>query len=327
MGALADLLAFNRNKDYQAEQAQQVSGLLDQYRVQGDPNTQNPGPWGINQPEMQQAMLQQQGGYRQPTGLLGAMPPSEFYLKAATVPGLTQPMLTQAQAQQGMMDRQVQEQTFKQSNMSAAELANYTLQEQQMQWRRDTEERQFTQLSAYQRATLARMGGGGGGGGVAQPGMAQIGAVPAGHMMTMDPLTGQPVLTPIQGGEQWRTQRENVQKLETGVGALDEMIKFVREKGSFESGAEGGRIATGPRQTVISGLAALNNMGVLQPGELAALTEQVIDPTAWSSLGTLNSTVVGKLEGVRDRFVKASRQATSRTPGAASAPPPPQGFR
>jgi hypothetical protein len=158
MGALADLLAFNRNKDYQAEQAQQVGGLLDQYRVAGDPNAQNPGPWGIGQPEMQQAMFQQQGGYRQPTGLLGAMPPSEFYLKAATVPGLTQPMLTQAQAQQGAMDRQVQDQTFRQSNMTAAELANHTLQQTRMEWDQDWSKYQFNNVSAAQRGSLGIQG-------------------------------------------------------------------------------------------------------------------------------------------------------------------------
>lgn len=309
----------------QEGQASQLGGLLDQYRQAPDPNAL---PLGNNPAELDQSIMRKQGGFRQPGGLLGNMPPSDFYLEAAKIPGLTQPMLNTAQQQQAAMDRQVQDQTWRQSNMTASEFANHQLNTQKLDYQKERDDLAFNGLSAYQKAMLGRMGGGGGGGGgVAQPGMAQIGAVPSGHMMTMDPVTGQPVLTPLQGGEQWRGQRENVQRLNTGVAAMDEMIDFVKSKGSFETGAESGRISAGPRQAAIAGLAALNNMGVLQPGELAILERQIVDPNAWGSLLQNDSTALGKLQGVRDRFVKASKEAGSRTPGAASAPQPPAGFR
>ena len=155
MGALADLLAFNRNKDYAAEQAQQLGGLLDQYRQAPDPNAL---PLGNNPAELDQSIMQQQGGFKQPGGLLGNMPPSEFYLKAATIPGLTQPMLTQAQAQQGAMDRQVQDQTWRQSNMTASELANYTLQQERMRADQEWRQYEFKNLSAAQRGSLGIQG-------------------------------------------------------------------------------------------------------------------------------------------------------------------------
>jgi hypothetical protein len=286
----------------------QTADFIRQNQVQGE----NPGPYPVGSPEMNAAM--------QPR----FNPNMEMELAARTG------TLGQYMAGMQAMQRQQQEQVYNSNNMSAAQYASNQLQQQKFEWEKEREEARFNDLSAYQKATLDRIGGGGGGGGsvAGQPlGGAQLGSIPSGHMLTTDPRTGQPVLTPIQGGEAWRGQRENVQRLETGVQAVDQMIDFVKRKGSFETGAEGGRMAAGPRQTVIAGLAALNNMGVLQPGELAVLEQQLVDPTSWGSLAQSNSTALGKLEGVKERFVKASKAASSRTPGASSAPPPPEGFR
>lgn len=131
--------------------AKEYQGLLNKEYVPGDPSAL---PLGNNPTELDQSILQQQGGFRQPGGLLGASPSSDFYLKAATIPGLTQPMLTQAQQQQAAMDRQVQEQTYRQSNMSAAEFANHTLQTEKLRADQEWQQYQFGNLSAAQKGQL-----------------------------------------------------------------------------------------------------------------------------------------------------------------------------
>lgn len=119
----------------EAETANTVGQWLGENKVAPDPNAQFPGPYGTGQPEMESYRQQLAGGFRQPSGLIGAMPSSaQFIDLAARAPALTQPLLTTAQQQQAAMDRQVQEQTWRQSNMTASEFANHQLNTQKFEY-------------------------------------------------------------------------------------------------------------------------------------------------------------------------------------------------
>ena len=90
---------------------EQYGNLLDEYRVPGDPNTPNPGPYALGQPEMNQAQQQQMGGFRGQGGLVSGGPPPEFYLRAAALPGYGG-LAQQAQVGQQAMERQMQGQQW-----------------------------------------------------------------------------------------------------------------------------------------------------------------------------------------------------------------------
>ena len=304
--------------------------LLNEYRVQGDPSQL---PLGNTAAELDQSIQRQQGGFRGEGGLISGGPPQEFYMRAAALPGY-QNLAQQAQVGQQALERQIQAQQWQENNLTAGPRANLMVQQEEAKWRKEREEagwnidKGMTNYQAEQvridqqnaNRLAASAGAGAGQGGV------MFGAPPSGYSMQLDPTTNQPVLTPMQGSPDWVTQRGQQQDLTAGVRAIDNMIDFVKRKGSFETGAESGKISAGDRQQVIRTLGVLSNMGVLQQGELELLESQVSDPNAFASLLKNNATVIGKLEGVRERIIQGSKAASSRSPGAASAPPPPAGF-
>jgi len=117
-------------------QGEAFSGLLDQYRVPGDPNTPNPGPFALGTQEMNQAQLQQQGGFRGQGGLLSGGPPPDFYLRAAALPGYQQ-LAGQAQVGQQAMERQQQAQVWESQNMTLAQKTSADAQAQRDKWDQD----------------------------------------------------------------------------------------------------------------------------------------------------------------------------------------------
>jgi len=136
------------------QQGQEYLGLLDSYRVAGDPNTPNPGPYALGQHEMQQAQMQQQGGYRQASGLLGAAPPSDFFTRAAAIGPAYSGLASGAQANIGAMERQQQGQHWESNNMSLAQKTSLDQQYQQQKWARERQEFEYNNLSAAQRGSL-----------------------------------------------------------------------------------------------------------------------------------------------------------------------------
>jgi hypothetical protein len=124
---------------------EQYGQLLNEYRVPGDPNAL---PLGNTPQELDQSIMQQQGGFRGAGG-----PPQEFYMRAAALPGYQQ-LAQQAFVGQQAMERQMQGQQWEANNMSLAQKTQLDMNAQQQQWQRQRQEFEWNNPSAYQQASI-----------------------------------------------------------------------------------------------------------------------------------------------------------------------------
>jgi hypothetical protein len=129
---------------------EQYGNLLDEYRVPGDPNVL---PLGNTPAELDQSILQQQGGFKGEGGLLTGGPPPEFYLRAGGLPGYQQ-MAQQAQIGQQAMERQQQGQAWEANNMSLAQKTAADAQAQRDKWSQERQVYEYANPSAYQSAQI-----------------------------------------------------------------------------------------------------------------------------------------------------------------------------
>ena len=133
-----------------AKGREQYGALLDQYRVQGDPNQL---PLGNTAAELDQSIQRQQGGFRGEGGLISGGPPQEFYMRAAALPGY-QNLAQQAQVGQQALERQIQAQQWQENNLTAGQRAQIEVQKEQQQWERDRRTFEWNNPSAVQQANI-----------------------------------------------------------------------------------------------------------------------------------------------------------------------------
>jgi len=289
MGALADLLAFNRAKDYATEQGQQYEGLLNQYRVPGDPNTPNPGPYALGQPEMQQAQMQQQGGYRQASGLLGAAPPSDFFTRAAAIGPAYSGLATGAQSNIGAMERQMQGQYWESNNMSLAQKTSLDQQYQQQKWARERQEFEYNNLSAAQKASNAL---GWAGNAVAQGnlGVAQQGiALRQQEAQTAQQQAQREAMFPALGlkGQPAMDYRAGIAKMDNAAAISTDVADYLQNIGAGGKAIDRGTVnamQAAYQQHVVPALTTMVGTGTIQKGDMEFVQGVMGDPGAWSSL-------------------------------------------
>lgn len=123
MGLIADLVMDQVRSNREEKQAAQYGALLGEYRQPAAPGTIDQtmqyGP--VPTQQQNQAVQAEQGGYRQgPSGVLGSAPPSEFFMRAAAIPGYQQ-LAAGAQSNVGAMERQQAQ--FAQQNIWRSELS------------------------------------------------------------------------------------------------------------------------------------------------------------------------------------------------------------
>jgi hypothetical protein len=146
MGILQYILQQN---DQEAAR-QKYGSLLNEYRQAGDPNQL---PLGNNPQELDQAIMQQQGGFKAPGGILSDQPPPEFFLRAAGIQGYEQ-LAGNAQSQAAAMQRQMQQQGWESQNMTLAQKVAADAQAQRDRFSQERQVYEYENPSAYQQAQI-----------------------------------------------------------------------------------------------------------------------------------------------------------------------------
>jgi hypothetical protein len=263
--------------------------LLDEYRVPGDPNAM---PIGNNPSELDQAILQQQGGFRGAGGVLSGGPPPEFYLRAGALPGYQQ-MAQQAQVGQQAMDRQQQAQLWDSSNMSLAQKTAADAQAQRDKWEQQRREFEYTNMSAAQKASNA----------IAQQ---QVG-ISAGHLglaqQEFDLKQQQGVNArqfPALGltGQAALDYRTGLMQLDQTANIVTDALDYIGKVGTGGKALDRGTVNAMNaeyRQNVIPYFQKKFQAGALQKGDMEFIESVAGDPGAWS---TLDSRQQQRLAGI-----------------------------
>lgn len=114
---------------------------------------------------------------------------------------------------------------------------------------------------------------------------------------------------PVTGSKVDVTRKEAVQGLKTGRKNVVNMLSLIKkhgsEMGTIVSGKEGQKVAGKMKQMygeTISLIAQLNNLGVLQPGEMKIMMSQLPDPTSAMSYGIGNDRMISAYQQVLERL-------------------------
>jgi hypothetical protein len=315
---------------------------LNEYRVPGDPNAL---PLGNNAAELDQSILQKQGGFRGEGGVLSGGPPPEFYLRAGGLPGYQQ-LAAQAQTGQQAMERQQQGQQWSQQNMTLAQKTELDMREQNTKWEQERRTFEWNTPSVVQQAQIenaraqtaisaGHLGLAGanqnlaqqrfnaefmpaeGGGFQPRPVQQQV-RVPAGYQAGPGGA-----MVPIPGTDDWRKGQQELSGLNEGIAGAKSLAKHLNEYGTAEMwNRDRAAVANVHRNAAITGLGVLSNMGVLQPGDYDRLSSQLADPTdiGPSALISRRGPAVAAANEVAKRLEEAASATSSRFKGQSSAP-------
>jgi hypothetical protein len=170
--------------------------------------------------------------------------------------------------------------------------------------------------------------------GNAGPALAKL---PAGWQYQAGP-GGEPMAAPVPGTTDWTTGVSKAESLQAAQERIGTMLDMLQGKEQMTLAGRKLRIngsgteLYGPkaeqysvlRGQVISDVAKLRDMGVLQQGEMDALDKQIKDPTSWGAAFSHNSTIAAGYEEMRDLFKKKLEQHFVSSPWLI--PPVPKGF-
>lgn len=160
---------------------------------------------------------------------------------------------------------------------------------------------------------------------------ASVGSVPAGMVAVPDPTSPSGTrLEPIPGSPVQVERTDRVETLKSAVADIERMKGLMAEHGSTimlgKPAGEAGQLYS----TIVAKIAALRNMGVLQPGELANIENSLLNPTSISSLGTGLDRATGQYDELKRGFTTKLEGLGVKLPDAAparpSAPPIPAGW-
>lgn len=138
------------------------------------------------------------------------------------------------------------------------------------------------------------------------------------------PIRGGPRDPNYVGPTEAKESRDLLRNLDGGKQAAQDLLARVERYGTEVVGQMSGEMGVLYGQ-VIAGMAAMRNMGVLQPGELAVLQSQLPDPSKLRSMAVPNSQITAALRqviSIMDQAQARFRQGTQTpaSPGAASQP-------
>lgn len=170
--------------------------------------------------------------------------------------------------------------------------------------------------------------------GAGEPGTAG-GKIPAGYLPTMS-ATG-PTLMPMPGTKPYADAVEGERNLATADQRIGSMLdifagkerttaqgRVVRDGGSGTElyGEQAARLSM-IRSQIMSDIGKLQNLGVLNPGDVERLDKTLPDPTSWHGPLTKNSSIVAAYEQLRTEF--RNKLGTHREANPWLLPPPPPG--
>ena len=178
------------------------------------------------------------------------------------------------------------------------------------------------QLARRAEAARAAAGAAAGPGGPAGP---QLGAVGAGMARVVDPATGIPTDVGLPGSAPHNTALEAITSNERAIARLQELARLVQQHGTETMpGPVKARMAS-LWGMATSDVAKARNMGVMQPGELAAVQSQMPDPSA---IGSMFSGASGEALGAYQQLLEEqmvihqrNQSMFGRWPGLQRAPP------
>jgi hypothetical protein len=123
---------------------------------------------------------------------------------------------------------------------------------------------------------------------------------------------------------------DKVATLKSAVEDIERMKGLMAEHGSTIMTGNPAGVAGQLYSQIVAKVAALRNMGVLQPGELANIENALLNPTSIMSLGTGLDRATGQYDELSRGFKQKLEGLGVKLPGAAptrsSAPPIPAGW-
>lgn len=122
---------------------------------------------------------------------------------------------------------------------------------------------------------------------------------------------------PSRGTDDWRKAKTSLDVLDQAIAGATKLARHYQEFGTTEIwNKEAAMKAEVNRQAAITGLGELNNMGVLQPGDLDRLSKQLQDPTdTWSNNPfQRRGPVVESINEVRNRLIAAKKTRVNQIP-------------
>ena len=145
------------------------------------------------------------------------------------------------------------------------------------------------------------------GGGAALPGLGpQYGPPQAGYMRTVDPVTNEPADTPIPGTKEAYTRNQVRTATQGGLKKIDTLMELVQKHGTEGMGWLSNQEVQGEMSqlyaSLMSDIAAMRNMGVLQPGEMEYLQQTLTDPSTWASTFTSTAKILAQFRALREQF-------------------------
>ena len=130
----------------------------------------------------------------------------------------------------------------------------------------------------------------------------ELGPVASGMARVTNPDTGMPIDVALPGSPQHIKARETLNAQEQALTNLDKFLELFDKVGTERYGPDAAILGT-YRQRAISAVAQLDNMGVLQAGELDRIESTLMDPTSnWTASTTRNSTLRAGYQALRDQF-------------------------
>lgn len=122
----------------------------------------------------------------------------------------------------------------------------------------------------------------------------QMGSIPSGAAVTEEGG-----IRYLPGSKEYTAAQGEVNSLQGAVADIDKMMASIEQHGSESFGAESGR----QRQLygqIVSYIAKLRDMGVLQPGEMENIQEQLQNPA--DGMFTSNATMMAQYEQLKSQF-------------------------
>lgn len=319
----------------QQQGASDYKKLEESYRQPADPSQL---PIGNTPEELDQNILKAQGGYRGAGGVLSGGPPSEFYLRAAALPGYQQ-LAQQAQVGQQAMERQMQGQQWDSNNMTLAQKTAADMNQQNTKWEQERRQFEWNNPSAVQNAQIqnARANTGIAAGNLAIN-QAHLGLQQ--QKFQFDQTQAQraaqfPALALT--GQQQMDYRTNVSKMDRAAAIATDTLDYLSTVGTGAKALDRGTVnamRAAYEQHVVPALATMVGTGTIQQGDMEFIKSVIGEPGGWATLDANQKAKVGQilqsvqeersrmygLSGVQAPPIKPGSSAWARSRGTVNTP-------
>ncbi len=131
-------------------------------------------------------------------------------------------------------------------------------------------------------------------------GGSELGAIPSGFERYQHPELGV-VLRALPGTQPYVKAQEELSGYESAIIDIDDILTGLEETGTEFFGAESGRQAFAYGQ-VLSHVAKLRDLGVLQKSDIEFLQDALTDPSGFSGATTRTSTIIAQFEKAQKFF-------------------------